>query len=77
MSKTLNFPARIEDAAQMVIDAEMAVDGHHHIARINFYLCHTQMYFLNVAAVIAMVTPSSMEQGRNTNIGLIEKGRDK
>ncbi|WP_256581245.1 MULTISPECIES: reverse transcriptase N-terminal domain-containing protein [unclassified Pseudomonas] len=41
------------------------------------HVCRTQIYFLNVAAVIAMVTSSNTEQGRNTVIGLIEKGRDR
>jgi hypothetical protein len=35
------------------------------------------MYFLNVAAVIAVMMPSITAQGKNTAMGLSEKGRDK
>lgn len=34
-------------------------------------------YFLNVAAVTAVNTPSNTAQGKNTVVGLSEKGRDR
>src|SRR5690606_10917780 len=39
--------------------------------------CRTQRYFLNVAAVMAMATPSITAQGTKTTMGLSEKGRDR
>lgn len=40
-------------------------------------LLHCQTYFLNVAAVIAVVIPSIIAQGKKTVVGLSEKGRDR
>lgn len=41
------------------------------------YSCRTQRYFLNVAVVMAMATPSITAHGRNTAMGLSEKGSDR
>ncbi|MNW03274.1 hypothetical protein D3C71_1991870 [compost metagenome] len=49
------------------------------IRRIDFTRqpCVYQTYFLNVAAVIAVVIARVIAQGKKTAIGLSEKGRDR